>query len=55
MTAVVLLLSILATIAFFAVMPFLIIFFEVVGAWYDTLFDRLEAAAERFCCKRGWF
>lgn len=55
MTAVVLLLSILATIAFFAVMPFLCVFFEVVGAWYDNLFDRLELAADRFCCKRGWF
>lgn len=55
MTAVVLLLSILATLAFFAVMPFLIIFFEVVGVWYDNLFDRLEAAADRFCTKHGWF
>lgn len=55
MTAVVLLLSILATIAFFAVMPFLIVFFEVTGAWYETLFDRLELAAERFCRERGWF
>lgn len=55
MTAVVLLLSILATIAFFAVMPFLIIFFEVVGAWYDNLFDRLEATVDRFCIKHDWF
>ena len=36
-------------------MPFLIIFLEVVGAWYDNLFDRLEAAADRFCIKHGWF
>lgn len=49
------LLAILATIAFFVVMPFLIIFLEVIGAWYDNLFDRLEIAAERFCWKRGWF
>lgn len=55
MTAVVLLLSILGTIAIFAVMPFLFVFFDVVGAWYDTLFDRLEAAADRFCRERGWF
>lgn len=53
--AVVLLLSVLATIAFFAVMPFLIIFFEVVDALYEDWIDRLELAAERFCRKRGWF
>lgn len=52
---VVLLFPILATIAVFAVMPFLFVFFDVVGAWYDTLFDRLEAAADRFCRERGWF
>lgn len=51
----VLLFSILATIAVFAVAPFLFVFFEVVGVWYDNLFDRLEAAAERFCIKHGWF
>jgi len=52
---IVLLFSILATLAFFAVMPFLIIFFEVVGVWYDNLFDRLEATVDRFCIKHGWF
>ena len=52
---IVLLLSILGTMAIFAVMPFLFVFFDVVGAWYDALFDRLEAAADRFCRKRGWF
>lgn len=52
---VVLLFSILATIAVFAVMPFLFIFFEVVGVWYDNLFDRLELAADKFLRERGWF
>lgn len=52
---IVLLLSILGTIAFFAVMPFLIVFFEVVDVWYENLIDRLEAAMERFCRKHGWF
>lgn len=51
----VLLFSILATLAFFVAMPFLIIFFEVVGGWYDSLFDRLERAAARFCARRGWY
>lgn len=52
---IVLLLSILGTMAIFAVMPFLIIFFEVVDALYEDWIDRLELAAERFCRKRGWF
>ena len=50
---IVLLLSILATLVFFAGLPFLIIFFEAVGAWYDKWIDRLEIAAERFCRKHG--
>lgn len=53
--AVVLLLSILTTIAFFAAMPFLCVFFEVLGTWYESVFDRLELAAERFCEKHGWY
>lgn len=51
----ILLFSILATIAVFAAMPFLFVFFEVVGAWYDNLFDRLEVAADKFCRERDWF
>lgn len=46
---------ILAILASFAGLPFLFVFFEVFGAWYDSLFNRLEAATERFCQKRGWF
>ena len=44
-------LSILATVI---VLPLSIIFLEVVGAWADHVFDRLELAAERFCRARGW-
>lgn len=36
-------------------LPLLAIALEVIGAWYDNLFDRLETAAERFCVRRGWF
>lgn len=52
---VVLLFSVLATIAVFAAMPFLLVFFEVVGVWYENLFDRLELAADMFRRERGWF
>nr|DAN88995.1 MAG TPA: hypothetical protein [Caudoviricetes sp.] len=51
----VVILAILASLATLAGLPFLFVFFEVVGAWYDSLFDRLEAVAERFCQERGWF
>lgn len=50
----VLLLAFLATLAFGFVLPVLVLFFEVVGAWYDHLSERLETAATRFCAKRGW-
>jgi hypothetical protein len=49
------LLVILASLAGLVVLPFLFIFLDVVMAWWENLFDRLEAAAERFCQKRGWF
>ena len=51
----VVILAILASFAILAGLPFLFVFLEVFGAWYDSLFNRLEAATERFCQKRGWF
>ena len=48
----VIILSILAT---FIILPLSIIFLEVVGAWYDYVFDRLETAAVRFCNRCGWY
>ena len=35
-------------------LPLLWVLFEVVGAWQDHWFDRLETATKRFCEKRGW-
>lgn len=49
------LLLILSILATFFVLPLSIIFLEVVGAWADHVFDRLERAADRFCYKRGWY
>ena len=46
---------ILAILATFIVLPLSVIFLEVVGAWYDHVFYRLELAAERFCRARGWY
>ena len=51
----VLLLAVLATLAFGFALPVLILFFEVAWAWYENLFDRLETAATRFYAKRGWY
>ena len=49
------LLAILSVLATVIVLPLSIIFLEVVGAWADHVFDRLELAAERFCRARGWY
>nr|DAS47689.1 MAG TPA: ETC complex I subunit conserved region [Caudoviricetes sp.] len=48
------LLAILSILATVIVLPLSIIFLEVVGAWADHMFDRLETAAARFCWKHGW-
>lgn len=45
----------LSALALYLGMPLLCIFFKVVGAWEDHLYDRLSLAADRFCEKRGWY
>lgn len=45
----------LLALALYLGLPFLYIFFEIVGAWQDHWFDRLEEASTRFCRKRGWY